>query len=174
MISGLSVTFHTGAAHALEHGAIINPVTALHISLVRPHPYGAGRVLPPVSVSTQVAALRRLLLNGESTDTETGKWFKKAAEGIIPLVVEVNSADMMATLIKLKADVEEWRGSRMQLVFSGAAESHLLAKQIGSFISQSRKITGLNFVIAKANVGVILAPARSFPGTWDEKRAYVA
>lgn len=33
-----------------------------------------------MSVSTQIAGLRRLLLNGENDDTETGKWFRKAAD----------------------------------------------------------------------------------------------
>lgn len=48
-------------------------------------------------------------------------------------MVEVQNADMMATLIRLKNDIEEWRGSRMQLVFSGATEAYLLAKQIGMY-----------------------------------------
>ena len=99
--------------------------------------------MAPVSVSTQVAALRRLLLNAEDHGTETGKWFKKAAEGVIPLVVEVHNADMMATLINLKNDVEEWRGSRMRLVFSGATEAYLLAKQIGKFVMCSREVMWL-------------------------------
>jgi hypothetical protein len=36
----------------------------------------------------------------------------------------------MATLIILKAEVEEKIGSRMRMVFSGATESHILAREI--------------------------------------------
>ena len=36
----------------------------------------------------------------------------------------------MATLIILKAEVEEKIGSRMRMVFSGATESHILVQAI--------------------------------------------
>ena len=78
LFGGLAVTFRTGAAHALESGAIIKPVTALHISITRPAPYRP--VAPAVSVGTQISVLRRLLLEGVDENTETGHWFKKAAE----------------------------------------------------------------------------------------------
>jgi hypothetical protein len=37
----------------------------------------------------------------------------------------------MASLLILKADVEDKIGSRMKMVFSGAMEAHLLAEEIG-------------------------------------------
>jgi hypothetical protein len=37
----------------------------------------------------------------------------------------------MATLLQLKADIEDQRGTRMNMVFSGATEAHLLAAEIG-------------------------------------------
>ena len=43
----------------------------------------------------------------------------------------MNSADIMATLLKMKEEIEEKRGSHMNMVFAGATEAHLLAKQIG-------------------------------------------
>lgn len=46
-------------------------------------------------------------------------------------MIEVDSMDIMASLLILKADVEDKIGSRMRMVFSGATESHLLAKEIG-------------------------------------------
>ena len=80
VISGLSVTFRTGAAHALERGAIIQDVAALHVNIARVHPFnGRG-----ISVSTQIAGLRRLLSGWESTEKETGRWFRKAAEARFP------------------------------------------------------------------------------------------
>ncbi|KAF8812241.1 composite domain of metallo-dependent hydrolase [Phlegmacium glaucopus] len=148
VISGLSTTFCTGSAHAMQAGAIIQDVAALHVVLGKSHP-----ALRRVSVSTQLAALRRLLYGWESQDKETGAWFQKAAQGIVPLVVEVDNADIMASLLILKADVEDKIGSKMRMVFSGAMEAHLLAEEIGN-----------------ANIGVILNPARPFPMVWDQRR----
>lgn len=157
IISGLSVVFRTGAAHSMQRGAVIQEVAALHIVMGNPYPTSRG-----ISVSTQIAALRRLLYGWEPTDTETGAWFKKAAEvsweaskqislihknnnrGIVPLVIEVDSLDIMANLLRLKLDVEDKIGSRMRMVFSGAMEAHLLAKEISKLrsISMILKIKG--------------------------------
>jgi hypothetical protein len=133
----------------MQRGAIVQDVVALHVVLGRSYP-----VLKGVSVSTQLAGLRRLLYGWESRDKETGLWFRKAAEGIIPLVIEVDNLDIMASLLILKADVEDKIGSRMKMVFSGAMEAHLLAEEIGY-----------------ADVGVILNPSRPYPMVWDQRRA---
>ncbi|GJE84554.1 composite domain of metallo-dependent hydrolase [Phanerochaete sordida] len=151
LIGGLAVTFRTGAAHALQPDAIVKPVAALQVHVGRAAPWRGS--LAPVSVSTQIATLRRLLLDSVSDKEETGRWFKKAADGEIPLIIGVGSADIMATLLQLKAEVEELRGGRIKMVFSGASEAHLIAEDI-----------------AKAKVGVILNPVRPFPGTWDNHR----
>ncbi|KAJ2931645.1 hypothetical protein H1R20_g5362, partial [Candolleomyces eurysporus] len=148
-LSGLSVAFRTGASHAMEQGALVQDVVALHVVLGRTHPMSPHGP----SVSTQLAALRRLLYGWESRDKETGYWFRKAAEGVIPLVIEVDSADIMASLLIMKADVEDRIGSRMRMVFSGAAEAHLLAHEIST-----------------SQVGVILNPARPYPLVWDQRR----
>ena len=50
------------------------------------------------------------------------------------MILEVGSADIMATLLQLKADIEELRGVRMNMVFSGATEAHLLANEIGELL----------------------------------------
>jgi hypothetical protein len=78
LIWGLSTTFSTSAAHALEPGAIIQADTALHVRITRPR--FDVRHGPAISVSAQLAALRRLLLGWESRDSDTGLWFRKAAE----------------------------------------------------------------------------------------------
>lgn len=57
-LGGLGVAFSTGARHKLEVGAVVQSVTALHVH-VEP---GQG-----VSVSTQIATLRRLLLADEKS-----------------------------------------------------------------------------------------------------------
>ena len=70
--------------------------------------------------------------------------------------MEVHSADIMGSLIELKEDVEYETGIDLRLVFSGASEAHLLAKEIG-----------------RAGVGVILNPSRPFPNEWRSRRMYV-
>ena len=75
-LSGLSTVFSTGASHQLEHGAIIEETAALHIGI---H-YGLGP-----SVSTQVAALRHLLLgHGRG---QLGQWFRKVSEVVTTLAL---------------------------------------------------------------------------------------
>jgi len=59
----------------------------------------------------------------------------------------------MATLLSLKQEVENSTGMKLQMVFSGAAEAHLIAKEIGD-----------------AGVGVIVAPSRPFPAIWSKRR----
>ena len=78
MISGLSTTFRTGGAHALQKGAVVQNVAALHVALGKPSPldnYAAA------SVSEEIATLRRLLFGFEDKKTQTGKWFNDAIEG---------------------------------------------------------------------------------------------
>jgi hypothetical protein len=130
----------------LEKGAVVQDVAALHVSVGRAFPYSGGT---GVSVSQTITVLRRLLEGWENADTQTGFWFKEAArvsqndfihdanltdvlrgQGQIPLVIEVSSADIMATLLVLKNEIEERIGSTMRMVFSGATEAHLLAEEI--------------------------------------------
>ncbi|KAG9076185.1 hypothetical protein FS749_012071, partial [Ceratobasidium sp. UAMH 11750] len=143
MFSGASVAFRTGAEHKLEKGAIINPLAALHLSIG----HGAG-----VSVATQIATLRRLLLKN-TPEAQGYAQIKRILDGQIPLVITVNKADHMATLLELKAEIEQVTGRALRVTFTGAAEAHILAPQI-----------------AAAGVGVIVIPTRPFPATWDQKR----
>ncbi|KIJ61333.1 hypothetical protein HYDPIDRAFT_42737 [Hydnomerulius pinastri MD-312] len=141
LVSGLSTTFSTGAAHGLEEGAVIQDVAALHVNIGYT---GSGSP----SVSTKIMALRRLLL-----DSKSGMPFDLAAKGQIPLVVQVQNADIIASLIKLKKEVESSTKIPLKLTIAGATEAHLLAKELG-----------------EANVGVILTLSRPFPDTWEMKR----
>ncbi|KAJ3975165.1 carbohydrate esterase family 9 protein [Lentinula raphanica] len=147
---GLSTTFSTNAAHALEPQAIVQTETALHVRISRPRFDVRG---PATSVSSQLAALRRLLYGWESRDTDTGVYFRKAAEGVIPLVVEVHNADIMASLIMLRAEVDAKIGGQMRMVFTGATEAWLLAKELN-----------------QARVGVILTSLKPVAATWDQRR----
>jgi hypothetical protein len=142
MLHGLSVALSPGASSGTEDGAIIQTVAALHVSISQTLPY---------SVSTQIGVLRRLLLH--PSEGERGRWFAKAASGDIPLVVHVHSADIMATLLQLKADVERKMDARMRMTFLGGAEAHLLAREL-----------------VGARVGVVLTPPRTFPSNWEQRR----
>ena len=75
LIGGLSATIRTGAHHAMEEGAIIQEVTALHVTIER-IPWGSRSV----STSAQINVLRRLLLGSHeqvTSDSATGHWFGK-------------------------------------------------------------------------------------------------
>ncbi len=66
---GLGVSFSLGAPNQFEKNALIQEITALHISI--------GHFSRP-SVSSQIAALRRLLL-GPATGA-IGSYFEKVKE----------------------------------------------------------------------------------------------
>lgn len=89
----------------------------------------------------------------------------------MPLVIEVQSTDIMATLLILKAEVENQLGSRMRMVFSGATEAHILAKEIGMYRPLRGGDVG-SISTGRAGVGVIL-DAKPVVGVWDERRTSV-
>ncbi len=62
LISGLTAALSTGSAHKLQKGAVFQDATALHVIV---------SFNSPISVSTQIATLRRLLLGGGSGDLGT-------------------------------------------------------------------------------------------------------
>ena len=69
------------------------------------------------------------------------------SQGTIPLVVNVGSADIIATLVTLKKEVEAKTGNTIKMTIAGATEAHLVADEL-----------------AEANVGVIVTPTRSYVG----------
>ncbi|KAJ7484418.1 carbohydrate esterase family 9 protein [Mycena latifolia] len=140
-LSGLSTVFSTAPAHKLVDGAVLQEVAALHVAL---------SLSSVISVSTQIATLRGLLL-GEG-EGDLAKRFADVVAGKIPLVVNVESADIIASVLVLKKEVEAATGSAFRLTLAGATEAHLLAKEIG-----------------KAGVGVVVHQ-RPYPKTWEQKR----
>jgi hypothetical protein len=73
-------------------------------------------------------------------------------QGKIPLVAYAESADVIATLLVLKKEVEAHAGNPMRLTIVAASEAHLLAKEIG-----------------EAGVGVIVRQQDSFVN-WEMNR----
>ncbi|KZT72054.1 composite domain of metallo-dependent hydrolase [Daedalea quercina L-15889] len=141
-LAGLSAAFSPGAKHKLEKGAIVQQAAALHISI---H-YDAGP-----SVSTQIAALRALFRM--EVRRPLGNLIEKVKKGELILVVDVESADIMASLIELKKDIEDREGNTIKMTFAGASEAHLLAKEI-----------------SEGGIGVLLTRPRPFPMTWEQRR----
>lgn len=72
------------------------------------------------------------------------------------MVIHVHSANIIATLILLKKEVETETGITMKMTLTGATEAHVLAKEIG-----------------EAGVGVIISPVRPFPFIYDSREMLV-
>ncbi|PSR81151.1 hypothetical protein PHLCEN_2v6486 [Hermanssonia centrifuga] len=140
-LAGLSVVFATSAKHQLDDGGLIQDVAAVHVFVHHGAP----------SVSTKIASLRNLLRGKAKGDL--GFWFEKVGKGEVPLVIDVDNADIMASLLRLKGDIEEELDTSLKFVFSGASEAHLLANEISD-----------------AGVGVVVSPSRSYPGFWEKRR----
>ena len=151
--SGVSVAFSTNAENVLAEGAIIDEAVALHVSV------GHYKAAQTPSISTEIAELRGLLLGGLAVDVSDGQssdYFALAAHGKIPLVVNAGKADHLASLIRLKHEIERSPNQTTPLrwVVHGGQEAHLVAAEL-----------------AEADIAVILDPPRAFPGSWDERRA---
>ncbi|KAJ7636946.1 hypothetical protein FB45DRAFT_1139042 [Roridomyces roridus] len=140
-LAGLSAVFSTGATHKLVDAALVQEVAAVHVVV---------SMASTVSVSTQIGALRRLLFGGG--EGEVQRYFQDVVAGIIPLVVNMENADIIASLITLKKEVEAAKGNSIRLTIAGATEAHLLAKEI-----------------SEAGVGVILQQ-RPIPTFWEKRR----
>ena len=76
------------------------------------------------SISTKLAVLRKLLQSGsdEEDDSEIVKEVKAVKRGERRLVVEVDKADVIASLVRLKRDVAP--GARITIL--GGAESWIV------------------------------------------------
>ncbi|KAG2046505.1 hypothetical protein BDR06DRAFT_985564 [Suillus hirtellus] len=122
------------------HGGVTTAITAPSGTFLRALHMGIS-MSSRIGVSTQVAALRNMLF-GEGRD-----------KGQTMLVLDVESADIMATLLRLKDEYEAHSGRELHLTFAGATESHLLAHEI-----------------ARAGVNVIVTQSRPYPSTWEQRR----
>lgn len=92
LLAGLSTAFNTGAAHKLIEGAVVQDEVALHVSL---------SLSSSVSVSTQIATLRRLFLGGGA---------KGELEAQVTKVLEVRKADFVREHFLANASVRWHRG----------------------------------------------------------------
>lgn len=156
---GVSAGFLTGAPHALEEGAVWQDEVALHYTMTKTE--------KTLSLSAAVGLLQAKLIKAvKANETEELKleerWLRRVVAGNMTLVVNVHSADLIASLLRVKADVEaEMRSKddkasngRLSMVIHDGAESWMLAS-----------------ALAEAHVGVVLAPFLAYSETWDQRRS---
>ena len=146
----MSTAFRAGSPNALARGAVVQKETALHITI--------SLSLTP-SGSTQITVLRSQLFESSLKHWVRVRKVCRCLHNIIissteiPLVVNVESADIMATLVNLKREFEDITWNHLRLTFSGAAEVHLLAEEI-----------------AGADISVILTSSSTYPSSWEQRR----
>lgn len=152
---GVSVGFRTGAHNVLDKNAVFAPDVAVHYTLDP----SAKRGDTP-SISSAVGALRKKLLEAAALKEAPADvyseqaYLQKVLNGSLPLAITVHSADVIASVLKVKKAVESASNSTIRLVIVGGAESWLVAKEL-----------------AEAEVGVVLAPLQAYAGTWDQRRS---
>lgn len=162
---GISVGFSTGAIHSLEEDAVWSDEVSVHYTLSP-----AAKQGNTPSISSAVGDLRKRLLKAVASDknitdeySEIG-YLQRIVSGEIPLVISVHSADTIAAILRVKADVEtvikatatakNVKSGNINLVLLGGGEAHLVAKEI-----------------AEAGVSVVLAPVFAYANSWDLRRS---
>lgn len=95
-------------------------------------------------ISHQIAGIRRLLTHRNTT---TGV-FARAAQGDLPVVIQVDNKDEIASIIHMKRQLKDVR-----FIILGGAEAHLVAPHL-----------------AQAAIPVVLMPARCYPTTWAKRQ----
>jgi hypothetical protein len=167
---GVGVGFSTRANHALEKGGVWKPETAAHYTLTL-----RAKNAETESMSAAIDALRKKLLSAVFLDStnETVEanayseqaYLRKVVTESFPLVLSVHSADRIASIVTLKADVEEairkaastpnsMKKVSLRIVILGGAEAYLVAPQLAS-----------------AGISVVLAPLLPHAQSWDQRRS---
>jgi imidazolonepropionase-like amidohydrolase len=151
---GVSVAFKTGAKNALEEGAISYSELALHYPLTLT---AKGGKRP--SISSAIGALRSQLFDAardakdEKTNNTEKAWLKRVVAGDTALVLSAHSADTIASIIRLKTQVESASSQKIRIVIIGGAEAHLVADEL-----------------AASKIAVVLAPLLPHAQSWDQRR----
>ncbi|KAK0649103.1 CHAT domain-containing protein [Cercophora newfieldiana] len=150
---GTSAGFLTGSTTVLDNGTVFASDVAVHYTFAH-----AGR--GDGTVSASIGTLRRKLFEAAALKEAPANaysesaFLQKVVNGSLPLAVTAHSADIIASVLKVKAAVDASTKSPIRLVIVGGAESWLVADQL-----------------AAADVSVILAPLLSYRVTWEERRA---
>ncbi|QUC23550.1 uncharacterized protein UV8b_07791 [Ustilaginoidea virens] len=153
---GTSVGFVTTARTSLDKGAVFAADVAVHYTL------SAQARAASKSYTEAFGALRRKLLRAaRANETEPEPepyseeaYLKRVVSGAMALALTINSADGIASALRIKAEVEGLAAARINMAIVGGAEAHLVADQL-----------------AAASVGVILSGYQPMPVSWDSRRA---
>lgn len=152
---GTSVGFRTSAKTSLSKDAVFAEDAAVHYTL-------DINVRTSTSYSAAFGQFRQRLIQVLTDDKpivdpfSEAAYLKKVLDGEKVLALTINSADGIASALRLKSDVEGLLkgGKKIKLAIVGGAESYILAKEL-----------------ADASVGVILSPLQADGATWDARRA---
>ncbi|KAI8391310.1 uncharacterized protein BYT42DRAFT_556455 [Radiomyces spectabilis] len=146
LLAGVSVAFRTGTQNTVldSNDTIIEDETALHFSVKN-----TGKL----TVSQQIAAIRDLLLSNADKDGSVNV-FARAAQGQLPVVVQTDNKDEIASILHMKQQLKEQSKGKLdvQFVILGGAEAYLVANHL-----------------SRLDVPVILMPARCYPATWQSR-----
>jgi hypothetical protein len=157
---GTSVGFSTSALTSIEEDAVFAPDLAVHYTL-------DVNVRGTTSYSAAFGGLRNKLL-AAATSTQPvvnpfseEAYLKKVVTGERVLALTINSADGIATALRIKSEIEGLLetsnvagvAQRLRVAIIGGAESHMVAEELG-----------------EADVGVILSPLQSIGDSWDTRR----
>jgi imidazolonepropionase-like amidohydrolase len=112
VFQGVSYSYATNGKTSLD--GLVDEVAAVHVGLGQSS---------KISTATHIGVLRALLSGEYPEKTELTRLFKKVAKGDLVLVVEVDKADIMANLVRLKS---EFTGLKM--TFVGAHEAWLVSR----------------------------------------------
>lgn len=153
---GLSVGFRTGALMTGEKHAVWDAAVSLHYTLT----FAAKQGKTP-SLSSAVGAMKAKLVGalqkrGNVTDFSPleEQCLDKVVKGEMAMVLTAHSADVIASILEMKAWVEKLGKTTIRLVIWGGAESWILADEL-----------------AEAKVGVALAPLLAYSETWEQRRS---
>lgn len=151
---GVSVGFLTNSQTSLDPGAVFSEELALHYS------FGLS-ARDKTSYAALFGDLRSKLLKAIKDKSEVFNSFSEEAylqrvvNGDLTLVASVDSADGIATLLRVKSEVEKANdGARIRVAVFGGAEAFILAD-----------------ALAAAKVDVILSSFQPLGLNWDQRRA---
>lgn len=155
---GVSAGFAANALTSEDKDAVFADETALHYTLTStdsvPTLSGAVGELRPKLIEA-------LHTNETSVDRFTEReYLRRAVVGDLPLAITVHSADLIASLLRMKAEIESIKadsmlaGTAVNMIIVGGAESWMLADALFA-----------------ANIGVVLAPMLPYSASWDQRRS---
>ncbi|KAK4514180.1 uncharacterized protein ATC70_001767 [Mucor velutinosus] len=144
LLAGISVAFRTGVENTILDtvDALVKEEAALNFVIDH-----SGSM----TVSKQIATIRDLLISNIKKDPSHNV-FARAARGLIPVVVQVDDKDEIASILLIKQWISKEHSHDVKFVILGGAESHLVADHL-----------------SRLDVPVVLMPARCFPTTWQSR-----